>query len=448
MGRQLVGLMVPESSKCGRHRLWLVTAAVAAVTVLSATACASSGGSGASGGNSPLVIGDIWPYSGPLAEFGPHSQAGCLAAAQVINSAGGVLGHQIQCTQVDDKGDAVDAVPVVEKFFATTSNVVGVSGPETDTSLALAPVLNNAKVPWFSYTGSAFFDNNKSSYFYRMALADEEYGATLAYAAKNSGYKRVAIILGTNSGSADLHSGMVTALKKLGSTNLVVDLSVALDQSSYSAEVARIAAAKPDVILTELDPQTLTTLMANMKSQYQLVNFITTASDLTPEVFSSLDKTIGTADVLKYMHAASSQVSTSGSGVTAFRSALTTVSKSYPSAAQDSNDPHTQYTYDTVLLLALAMEAAKSTNPQVFNPYITKITNGTANAQTVRTYADGKTALAAGKSIQYTGLIGQIVFNSAHTSTPPLAEFSFTSSGGYVPMSTLPSATIESLIHS
>jgi ABC-type branched-subunit amino acid transport system substrate-binding protein len=413
---------------------------------LAALGAASCGASGASSGNSPLVVGDIWPYSGPLAEFGPHSQAGCLAAAHVIDAAGGVLGHPMQCTQVDDKGDAVDAVPVVQKFLSTTSNLVGVSGPETDTSLALAPLLNNAKIPWVSYTGSAYFNKNKSAYFYRMALADAEYGATLAYAAHSSGYQRVAIVLGTNSGSADLHSGMTEALRKLGSTKLVLDLSVALDQSSYSAEVARIAAAHPDVILTELDPQTLTTLTSNLKSQYHLINFITTASDLTPEVFTSLDKTIGASDVLKYMHAASSQVSTSGADVSAFRSAMQAISKSYPSATQDMNDPHTQYTYDTVLILALAMDAAKSTNPQVFNRYIAKIANGPAGALTVQTYAAGKKALTSGNPIRYSGLIGPINFNPAHTSTPPLAEFSFTSSGGYVPMKTLPSSTIQALI--
>ena len=414
--------------------------------VLAALGVASCSSAGASSAKSPLTVGDIWPYSGPLAEFGPHSQAGCLAAAHVINAKGGVLGHPIQCAAVDDKGDAVDAVPVVQKFLATTSDIVGVSGPETDTSLALAPLLNNAKVPWVSFTGSAYFNKNKSPYFYRMALADAEYGATLAYAAQKSGYHRVAIVLGTNSGSQDLHTGMVDALRKLGSPKLVLDLSVAVDQSSYSAEVARIAAARPDVILTELDPQTITTLVSNLKSQYHLVNFITTASDLTSEVFTALDKTIGVADVLKYLHAASSQVSTSGPSVVAFRAAMKAISKSFPSAAQDMNDLHAQYTYDTVLLFALAMEAAHSTNPQVFNPYITKIANGSSGARTVQTYAAGKQALAAGKPIRYSGLIGPINFNSAHTSTPPLGEFRFTSSGGYVPMGTLPSSVIQSLV--
>src|ERR1700722_4438004 len=193
---------------------------ILAVAAISLAACSST----KSSGSSPLVVGDIWPFSGALAEYGIHSQAGCLAAAHVIADAGGVLGHSISCAEIDDKGDSVDAVPEVQRFLATTSNVVGVSGPETDTSLALAPLLNQAKVPYISYTGSAYFDKNTSPYFYRMALADAVYGAALAYDAHIAGYKRAVILLGTNTGAADLHTGLVEALNKLGTPKLVLDL--------------------------------------------------------------------------------------------------------------------------------------------------------------------------------------------------------------------------------
>jgi ABC-type branched-subunit amino acid transport system substrate-binding protein len=432
------------STRSRKARLLRVLVVLSAVAV-SLAACSSNGGSSSS--RSPLVVGDIWPFSGALAEYGIHSQAGCLAAAHVIAAAGGVLGHSISCAEIDDKGDSVDAVPVVQKFLATTSNVIGVSGPETDTSLALAPILNQAKIPYISYTGSAYFDKNTSPYFYRMALADAVYGAALAYAAHIAGYKRAVILLGTNTGAQDLHTGMVEALKKLGSPKLVLDLSVAIDQPSYSAEVARLAAVNPDVILGEMDPQTATTFTSDMKAQYHLVHFITDATDLTSQVFNALDKTIGPANVVEYLHAVSSQVSTSGAGAAAYIAALRAISKSYPTAMQYVSDPQAQYTYDTVLIFALAIEAAKSTNPQVFNSYITKITSGTAGATQVKTFAAGKAALTSGKSIRYLGLIGPISFDAAHTSTPPLQEFRFKPSGAYLPTNVpMPQLTIQRLV--
>jgi len=421
----------------------ILTAVTIGLAACSSTSTKGGGGSS----SSPLVVGDIWPLSGALAEYGIHSQAGCLAAAHVIAEAGGVLGHSISCAEIDDKGDSVDAVPVVQKFLATTSNVIGVSGPETDTSLALAPLLNQAKVPYISYTGSAYFDKNTSPYFYRMALADAVYGAALAYAAHIAGYQRAVILLGTNTGAADLHTGLVEALKKLVTPKLVLDLSVAIDQPSYSPEVARLAALHPDVVIGEMDPQTATTFVSDLKAQYHLVHFITDATDLTSQVFDALDKTIGAANVVEYLHAVSSQVSTSGPGEAAYTAALRAISKSYPTAMQYVNDPQAQYTYDTVLIFALAMEAAKSTNPQVFNSYISKITSGSAGAVQVKTFAAGKAALSSGKSIRYYGLIGPINFDSAHTSTPPLQQFRFTPSGAYLPTNVpMPQLTIQHLV--
>jgi ABC-type branched-subunit amino acid transport system substrate-binding protein len=53
-----------------------------------------------------LVIGMINPFSGPNAEFGQEMNAGCVAAAQVINANGGVRGDRLACSPVDSKGDA------------------------------------------------------------------------------------------------------------------------------------------------------------------------------------------------------------------------------------------------------------------------------------------------------------------------------------------------------
>ena len=69
--------------------------------------------------------------------------------------------------------------------------------------------------------------------------------------------------------------------------------------------------------------------------------------------------------------------------------------------------------YDHTTLLALAMLAAKSTNRQTFNPSIAKVTEGST---VVHSFAQGKTALAAGKTIDYVGLEDQISFNQYHNS--------------------------------
>ena len=46
-----------------------------------------------------LTFASFNPYTGPDAGFGPEMSAGCIAAVNVINQSGGVLGHQTQCVR-------------------------------------------------------------------------------------------------------------------------------------------------------------------------------------------------------------------------------------------------------------------------------------------------------------------------------------------------------------
>jgi len=67
--------------------------------------------------------------------------------------------------------------------------------------------------------------------------------------------------------------------------------------------------------------------------------------------------------------------------------------------------------------MALAMLAAKSTTPAVFNKDVVTVTAPGSGKTVVTSFAAGKAALAAGKQIQYVGAGGPIAFNQSHNST-------------------------------
>jgi hypothetical protein len=71
--------------------------------------------------------------------------------------------------------------------------------------------------------------------------------------------------------------------------------------------------------------------------------------------------------------------------------------------------------YDSVVVMALAATAAKSTSPAVWNAFIPAVT-GSPGAVPVRTYAAGVAALNAHKKIRYIGAAGVIDFNKWHNS--------------------------------
>src|SRR6516162_8249993 len=141
----------------------------------SATSGSSATSSPASAASGPaLTIADVAPFSGPDAALGPTYLASCYGATAAINSAGGVLGHQLTCKSVDTRGDPADAVPAVNQMFASTSNLALVIGCTSDEAASVAPVINSHKMAMFCMTGQSEFDSVHFPYFYRLVPPDLE----------------------------------------------------------------------------------------------------------------------------------------------------------------------------------------------------------------------------------------------------------------------------------
>src|SRR5579864_5349018 len=230
------------------------------------TACGNSG-SGTANKNTQtgaINIGVVAPFTGPAAEFGKLLSAPCLAATYLINQQGGVLGHQVNCSSIDDTGDPADAVPNVTKAIATTTNLDMAIGLESNTAATTVPIVNSAKIPFFTTNGLTSFTKNNYSYYYRLTPGDDANGAAFAVWAVQQGYKKIAIVFQNNIGSEGNLPGLQAALPKLGGT-IAINLTIPADSASYSAEVARVIAASPDVLIWSADPQTTATFLSNYK---------------------------------------------------------------------------------------------------------------------------------------------------------------------------------------
>ena len=101
--------------------------------------------------------------------------------------------------------------------------------------------------------------------------------------------------------------------------------------------------------------------------------------------------------------------------------------------------------YDAMNISALAMLEAKSTTPSV---WIDKIASLTANTSLPRVYsfAQGKAAIQAGKSVYYFGATGQITFNKYHNSSGNFAATAFNADGSFRQLGTLPAAELQKFV--
>ena len=398
------------SRRSRRTRARALVAGAAALLV-SATACSSVQPAAAT--DPDLTVAAFNPFTGADGSFGPEMWAGCQAAVTAINAAGGVLNHKLACMSVDTQGNPSFAVTAAAKMLATTPNLLGVLGPSSDEADVTAPLINAAKVPMFADTGESSFDHNRLQYFWRLVPADDVRGYAMALYAKQQGYLRGAAVFGNDVGGAQ--TGVPTLLKGYNEVGgqMVVNQKITLGQTSYQSQVQALIAAKPQVIFTETSPQANAIYLAELQQLGHLIPVIGTDVTIQSSWFTAMAGSIGKPALTKYFVAESPYAPPSGAGWQVFNKDLL-ASSSVPKPAQWSTDSYTMTYYDSVLLMALAATATKSTSPAVWNASIPAITS--AGAQVVHTYAEGLAALKAGKKIDYVGATGIIDFNQWHNS--------------------------------
>ncbi|MGD0608207.1 MAG: ABC transporter substrate-binding protein [Streptosporangiaceae bacterium] len=366
--------------------------------------------------NTTLTVAAFNPFTGGDAAFGPEMMAGCLAAANSVNAAGGVLSNKVACSAVDTRGDPADAVTAAAKMLATTSHLFGVLGPSSDEADATAPLINAAKITMFADTGEASFDHTKLQYFWRMTPADDVLGYAMALYAKQKGYLRGAAIFGNDIGSQGIVPTLTKGYNAVGG-QMVLNEKIAQGQSSYQPEVEQIIAAKPQVIFTETSPQAASTILEELQQLGHLIPVV--GSDATVEAawLQAVSGAIGKPALSKYFVGTIPYAPASGPAWTVYNKYVLSTPGVVKPASQWSTDSYSMVDYDGVIVMALAAAAAKSTSPAVYNKYIEAVTTASSTAVTVNSYAEGLAALKAGKKIDYVGATGIIAWDQYHNST-------------------------------
>lgn len=428
----------------GRPKTW--SALIGIVLMVVACGNGSSSTSYVEDGK-PLSFPTFNPFTGPDANFGPELRAGCPAAAKVVAAAGGVLGHAtLVCPVADSRGDPADAVPAAEKLIATTTDLMAILGPSSDEASATVPLFDAAHIPMFVDTGQPSFDKSNFKYFWRITSSDDYFGYAMALYAYDQGYRRAAMVFGNDISSQGTVPTVLAGFQKLGGT-IVINQTLVIGQSSYRSEVQQLVAANPEVIFNEVDPQTGATYFGQLKQLHgSLYPFVSTAAQYTTWI-QAVAGTVGASSLAQAYHTLLGTSSFSGTAYDQFNTNLLASAADVPKPQQWSQDIYSEGGFDTVIISALAMLAAGTTDPKVWNNYIPKVTTAAPDATVVNTFADGKLALAAGKKIDYVGASGAFAFDQYHNSSTGFEVLGYAANNGSQPiLKTYPAGAVNSLI--
>ena len=391
--------------------------ACAAAFLLASCASSSSGSGGGGSSSGPITYGVLSCFTGRLASLGQAMLQGAKVAQSEINSAGGVLGRQVQLATGDTSCDVADGVTATNQML--TKNVSGVIGPETQEINGVEPILDANHIVDEFQGGDTARDHQADPYFFRDSPSDSQLGVAMALYAHQKGYTRAVMLFYSDPAAQTFLKPVSTTFTKLGGT-ILKTIIVTPDQTSYLSQVREAIGAHPQVIFTQEDPPTAAVLFREFK---QL------GGQAIPWVGTDVTSGSDYLKALGYPTAHAHLTSVFGTSVTGAASSafLSLFDKLYPSQKSVGPLANANYAYDAVISIALADQYAKTTDGTTAAHDMTKVTNPPGTA--CFTYSTCLKLLKAGTKINYEGASGSLDYNKYNNTFGAYGAFQSTLTG-------------------
>ena len=102
----------------------------------------------------PIRIGSVVSATGPTAFLGDPEARTLKIYVEELNKKGGLLGRRVELVLYDDGGDANKARTFATRLVEDDHVVAVAGGTSTGSTLAMAPVFEEAKIPFVSFAGA------------------------------------------------------------------------------------------------------------------------------------------------------------------------------------------------------------------------------------------------------------------------------------------------------
>ena len=224
---------------------------------LSMTACggdssdtgSTNGGDSGSSGENVLKIGVFEPMTGGNAAAGQLELEGIQLANAVRPTVdvGGTT-YTIELVVADNKTDTVEAVTAAASLVSAGC-VAAIGGSGSGLCIAAAPTFEEAQLPIVGTTCTNPLVTEGNDYYFRLCFTDPLEGEIISeYAKQNLGAQTAAIICDVT----DTYTiGLAEYFKQsFGEENIVEEVYFNTGDQDFTAALATIAAADPDVVFS------------------------------------------------------------------------------------------------------------------------------------------------------------------------------------------------------
>jgi len=338
-------------------------------------------------------IGALNPVTGSGSPYGTGMQKMILAAAEMVNAAGGAGGRMFEVFAEDTQTNPQAAVLAAKKLIEINKVQAILGTWASGVSLAVIPLTNDAGAILMHTSGAPALSvapSNAKGLGYRFQATNDRFGRAFAEIAQKEGFKRPATMAFNNASGIGNTEGFRKAWEAKGGKVLEA-VVYEPNQPSYRAELQKVLAAKPDVIVTGSYLADTTIILREWFQTGDATRWIIPGWAANPDLVKALgpDVTEGlfSVDSISNEEAPSFQMYDA-----AYRKAV---------GQPGLSNVYGAMTWDMVVTLALAMEAAgPGADVAAINAKMRDVAN--PGGTKVYSFAEGKAALKAGK-INYEG---------------------------------------------
>lgn len=247
-----------------RRQFLAVVGAAAAAGALSAcgsssssssTAASTAGSAAAEGAaGATIKVGLLAPLTGDVSVYGIAVANGANLYIKQINEAGGINGKQIEVVEMDEQGDATQAVTCFTQMV--DEGITALIGDVTTTpTLAVVAESQEYNMPMVTASATAeavTYDAETDTVYqnvFRTTFTDPFQGVKMAdYATDKLGYTKAAVIYQTG---ADYNEGLATNFEAEFASNggeIVASETYSAGDVDFKTQLTTILSANPEVI--------------------------------------------------------------------------------------------------------------------------------------------------------------------------------------------------------
>ena len=376
------------------------TLAVAAATGLALAGTTQS----AMAAEGQLELGALMPMTGDLQAYGQTCLNGVNLAVKEINAAGGVFGNDVQVRVGDTQTKPQAGIDAAKKLVSIEGVSAIVGALSSGVTIPVAQSVTSVEgVPQVSpaSTSPVITGLDDNDYMFRSVPSDAFQGKALAEVTNEAGMDNVSILYVNNDYGEGLADSFSSAFEGMGGS---VDQSLAYEpgNASYRGELSKAAGGGAEALVLIGYPENGVTILRQAVEGGHFGKFVFTDGMKAPEIIEAVG-----ASVLN------------GSFGTAPQALSDTESAKHFDAAYNDEfgekppKPFIDTAYDAAYVIALAAEAAGSTDAKAVRDQLRNVANPPGEVVMPGEWAKAKQLLAEGEDIDYKGASGSINFDDA-----------------------------------